>query len=434
VDEVSVLDGKNRVLPSKIVSSDTKTNIYHLLVQVSDVPSLGYQVLHVVPGRRPFASDLKVSGWTLENATLRVTVDPRTGCITGLYNKKDHFETLAPAACGNQLQTFKANPLSDDAWDYGAETLDHMTPLMQPDSVQLVEKGPLRGVIRVSRTWQSSKFVQDIELYAGSDQVNIVNDIDWHETHILLKVAFPLAASSNMATYEIPYGTIDRPTTRNNNWEQAKFEVPALRWADLGNSTNGLSIINESKYGYDAKDNVLRLTLLRSPVYPDPNADRGHHRFSYTLYPHVSDWKTALTVRHGYEYNYKLKAIQVAPHTGKLPIEYSFIAMDNKNLVLTAVKKAEDTNSLILHFYEWAGKDGAVTIHFPSGAQSAIFTNLMEKPEGIPIPIARTGEITVPVHPYAIMSVRIDYPHADELPYTSAPSQEGPPASEWRSR
>ena len=181
--------------------------------------------------------------------------------------------------------------------------------------MQLIEKGPLRGVIRVSRTWHNSKFVQDITLYANSDQVDVVNDIDWHETHILLKTAFPLAASSNMATYEIPYGTIERPTTRNNSWEQAKFEVSALRWADLGNGTNGFSLINESKYGYDCKGNLLRLTLLRSPVEPDPNADRGHHHFTYSLYPHGGDWKTALTVRHGYEYNYRLRAMQVEPHT-----------------------------------------------------------------------------------------------------------------------
>ena len=132
--------------------------------------------------------------------------------------------------------------------------------------MELVEKGPLKAVIRVTRTWQSSKFVQDITLYNGVDRVDVVNDIDWHETHILLKAAFPLAASSSKATYEIPYGSIERPTTRNNSWEDAKFEVPALRWADLGDGQHGFSLINESKYGYDAKGNVLRLSLLRSPT------------------------------------------------------------------------------------------------------------------------------------------------------------------------
>jgi alpha-mannosidase len=127
------------------------------------------------------------------------------------------------------------------------------TPIDGAESVKLVEKGPLRAVIRVVRAWQHSHFQQDITLYAGSDVVEVANDFDWHEDHILLKAAFPLAASSASATYEIPYGSIERPTTRNNSWEAAKFEVPALRWADLGDADHGFSLINNTKYGYDAK-------------------------------------------------------------------------------------------------------------------------------------------------------------------------------------
>ncbi len=408
---ISVLDAENHILPSEIVSSNSSTNTYHLLVEAKDIPSLGYEVLHVVPGKRPFASDLKVSGMTMENAALKVTVDPRTGCIASLYDKKANFETLAAGACGNQLQVFKDTPQADDAWNIDPGTLDHFTPLTQTDSVKLVEKGPFRAVIRVSRHWQSSTFVQDIALYAGSDQVDVVNDIDWHETHILLKAAFPLAASSDSATYEIPYGTIERPTTRNNSWEQAKFEVSALRWADLGNGQHGFSLINQSKYGYDCKGNLLRLTLLRSPVWPDPNADRGHHHFSYALYPHDGSWKTALTVRRGYDYNYKLQAMQVEAHSGTLPLERSFIAVKGDNVVLTAVKKAEDADGLILRFYEWAGQDGKVQIKAPKGAVSATLTNLMEKPEGAALQMTDSDQVTVPVHPYSIVTVRIDYPH-----------------------
>jgi alpha-mannosidase len=275
--------------------------------------------------------------------------------------------------------------------------------------VQLIETGPLRAVIRVSRQWQSSKFVQDITLYANSDHVEVANDIDWHETHVLLKAAFPLAASSNKATYEIPYGTIERPTTRNNSWEQAKFEVPALRWADLGDDKHGFSLINESKYGYDCRGNVLRLSLLRSAIWPDPNADKGRHQFSYALYPHGGDWKAALTVRHGYEYNYKLQAMQVESHGGRLPASHSFVQVEPENLVLTALKKAEDGDGLILRFYEWAGKKTDAQIEVPAGATSATSTNLMEKPEGPALQITESNRISVPVTPYSINTIRIDY-------------------------
>jgi alpha-mannosidase len=187
-----------------------------------------------------------------------------------------------------------------------------------------------------------------------------------------------------------------------------------LRWADLGNASHGLSLINESKYGYDARDNVLRLTLLRSPVSPDPDADRGHHTFSYALYPHAGNWKSALTIRHGYEFNSHLTAKQVQPHTGSLPAAHSFVELKGENVLLTAVKKAEDANGLILRFYEWAGKDGAAQIVVPPGAVSATLTNLMETPEGPPLQFTAPDVIVVPVHPYSIVSVRVDYPESQK--------------------
>jgi alpha-mannosidase len=406
---VSVLDEANRVVPSQVLDSDPATNSYKLLIQASGVPSLGYKVLHVVPGTRAFVSDLKADGLTLENSALKVSVNKETGCITSLYDKKANFETLAPGACGNQLQTFKDLPKEYDAWNIDPGTLDHDTSIDKADSVELVAKGPLRSAIRVTRSWQSSKFVQEITLDAGADQVDIVSDIDWHETHVLLKAAFPLAATSNKATYEVPYGSIQRPTTRNNSWEQAQFEVPALRWADMGDGQHGFSLLNNSKYGYDGKDNVLRISLLRSPMWPDPDADRGHHHFTYALYPHAGDWKQALTVRHGYEYNYQLQAAQVQAHSGSLPANHAYVTITPDNVVLTALKKAEDADALIFRVYEWAGTESEVQIRVPSGATGATVTNLMEKPEGAALSLV-DDSVKVPIHPYEILTVRVEYP------------------------
>jgi alpha-mannosidase len=405
---LTVLDSKNQVITAKILSSNQRTNTYTLLLDVLDVPSMGYKVLHVAAGNKSFTSDLKVNGLTLENAALRVSVDPKTGWITSLYNKKGNFETLAPGGQGNQLQTFADNPKCCDAWNIDPGTLDHPVILSKVDSVKVVENDPLRATIRVTRSWQKSKFTQDITLYASADQVDISNDIDWHEKHQLLKVAFPLSASSNNAAYEIAYGTIERPTTRNNSWEETRFEVAALRWADLGNAERGFSLINESKYGYDAKGNVLRLSLLRSPTSPDPDADQGRHQFRYSLYPHAGDWKQALTERRGYEYNYQLTAMQVQPHVGSLPLEYSYLSVQAENVVLTAVKKAEDADGLIIRVFEWAGKSSEVKIKVPPGATSATVTNLMEKPEGPALKVIN-DIVTVPIHPFEILSLRVNY-------------------------
>jgi alpha-mannosidase len=407
---IAVLDAKGHALPMQVISSDASTNTYELLVEAKNVPSMGYEILHVVPEKREEPSDLKANGLTLENEYLRVTVDQQNGCITSLYDKKTSFESIASGGCGNQLIGFKDTPKDYDAWNIDADFDQVFTNIDKADSVQLIDKGPLRASIRVTRTWQSSKFVQDITLYAGMDRVDVVNDIDWHETHILLKAAFPLAASSGEATFEIPYGSIERPTTRDNKVEQAKFEVPAMRWADLGNGKHGFSLINESKYGYDAKGNMLRISLLRSPTWPDPNADRGHHHFRYSLYPHGGDWKQAMTVRHGYDFNYELQSMQLEAHDGKLAPEQSFVTVSNPNVVLTAMKKAEDNDGLIFRFYEWAGTTGDVQIKVPTGATSATLTNLMEQPEGAALPVSG-NQVTVPVHPFEIVSVRVDYPH-----------------------
>jgi alpha-mannosidase len=251
--------------------------------------------------------------------------------------------------------------------------------------------------------------VQEIVLDSGSHEVQVVNDIDWHETHVLLKVAFPLAASSSNATYEIPYGSIERPTTRNNTWDSAFFEVPAIRWADLGDGQHGFSLINESKYGYDAKGNTLRLSLLRSPVWPDPDADRGHHHFSYWLYPHAGDWKTALTVHHGYQDNYGLTAMQVERHPGTLPARHSFISLSPANVILTAVKKAEDTNALIFRFYESAGQRTEGSLHVPSGSSSATEVNLMEHPETEDKVSLSSDNLSFTIHPYEIETIQVNY-------------------------
>ncbi|MEO6964523.1 MAG: glycoside hydrolase family 38 C-terminal domain-containing protein, partial [Acidobacteriaceae bacterium] len=295
---VSVLDAENQPVLMQVLSDDKTTNTYHLLLRPKNVPSVGYTVLHAVPGQRKVQSDLKLNGFTMENSFLRVVLDPKTGCITSLYDNVSKFESIVPGQCGNMLQAFVDTGTqltaagvdslhAEDAWNIDKDYWKRGTNLTMLDSIKVVERGPLRDVVRITRSWSKSKFVQDITLNAGLPRVDVVNDVSWRETHVLLKASFPLTASSPEATYEIPFGSIQRPTTRNNSVEDAKYEVSALRWADLGDSQHGFSLINESKYGYDAKGNVLRLSLLRAPLYPDPTADRGRQQFSYSLYPHA---------------------------------------------------------------------------------------------------------------------------------------------------
>src|SRR5579859_7575126 len=276
---------------------DAKTGVAHVTFHVSAVPALGYKVVRIVENKKGTAETVSASDQgdavQLSEGGLKVVVDKKSGCITSL--KQGDFESLQPGGCGNELQLFKDTPRQYDAWNVDPGTLDRPpTTLDKADAVELVNAQSPRPAVRITRTWQSSKFVQTISL--KGDMVDVENEIDWHERHEFLKAAFPLAASSGFASYEIPYGAIDRPTTRENSWEKAQFEVPAMRWADLGDGKHGVSVINQTKYGYDAVGNMLRLSLLRGPTWPDPEADQGHHHFHYAIYPHAGTWKDALTV------------------------------------------------------------------------------------------------------------------------------------------
>jgi alpha-mannosidase len=386
-----------------------------ITLHVDNVPALGYKLLSATQEKTAnsfTSSGTKFEGQsgklTLENNALRVSVDSATGCITSIYDLRASFETLASGACGNELQAFKDTPKDYDAWNIDPGTLDQPPALLHETIAVNQDWNSGDPVIRVRRRWQQSDFVQTISL--KGDIVDIDNEIDWHESHVLLKAAFPLAASGPFATYEIPYGTIERPTTRNNSWEKAQFEVEAIRWADLGDGKHGLSVLNQTKYGYDAVGNTLRLTLLRSPKWPDPDADMGHHHFHYALYPHAGTWKDALTVRHGYEYNYPLTAVVTTAHAGSLPASHSFASVAPENVVLTAMKKAEDAKGLIFRVYEWAGKETTAEFHVPTGATGATVTNLMETPEGAPLAVV--GDVVkAPIHPYEILTIRVDYPN-----------------------
>ncbi len=413
-------------VPSQLVSIDAATHRVKVLVHAS-APATGYSVYSISPKSSRTSQIAKqqthviASDTTLENQFLRIKVDPHTGCMTSIFDKRTNTEALGPAVqpktpydgppypgvCGNLLQAFVDKPKDWDAWNIDADFEKQRTDLMQADEVKLVENGPLRYVLRVRQHFQNSKFIQDITMYPGQARVDVHMSADWNEKHILLKVAFPLSAHSDHATYEIPFGSIERPTTRNNPRELAMFEVPARQWADLSDATHGFALLNDSKYGYDCKGNVLRLSLLRSPTWPDPHADEGHHEFTYSILLHAGGWKEAGVVEQAYQLNYPLVAMQTEAHAGELPAEHSFFSVDAPNVVITAVKKAEDDDGIIVRWYEFAGKQTTVNLKGPTSIESAELVNLMEQPEGGLSVETHTGVVRVPTKPYEIRTVKL---------------------------
>jgi len=288
--------------------------------------------------------------------------------------------------------------------------------------------------VRVKKHFQNSSFVQDICMYPEVPRVDVRMQADWHERQIMLKVAFPLDIKPLTATYQIPYGTVERPaiphvpgkppvpfteateiSKKHAKYDpllaqEAEFEVCAQQWGDLSANGRGFSLLNREKYGYDTfEPGTIRLTLLRSPIDPDPHADQGFHEMTYAMYPHPGDWREAETELRGYELNYRLLPVKTVAHQGSLPPSHSFVQMEPRNVILSSVKKAEDNDEVVFRFYEFEGKSSQVRLRLPEAATGAVQTNLMEKDEKTLSLGANGREVSVPIGPYEIGTVKVSF-------------------------
>ena len=259
-----------------------------------------------------------------------------------ILDKAARRQVLAPGARGNRFQLHPDYPNFYDAWDIDRFAFDQVVDLDAVESIELEEAGPLRAGIRVTRRFGDSRLTQLIRLDAGSRFIEFDTEVDWHETNRLLKVAFPVDVRSLRATYEIQYGHVERPTHANTSWDVARFEVCAHKWADLSEPGYGVALLNDCKYGYDIAGNVIRLSLLRATTWPDPVADRGHHRFTYRLLPHQGDLRDAGVIDAGYDLNVPLRVVAAPPHAGTTGRTGSMLSVDADHVVIEVVKRCDD--------------------------------------------------------------------------------------------
>lgn len=394
--EWQIYDASGKQLVSQLSEPST------ILFLATEIPPVGYRIFWLSPSlpntdeinRVSLSSPPLLPDWILENEFLRVVIDPDTGDLSSVFDKTYQREVLSGA--GNQLQAFKDSGQYWDAWNIDPNYAQHPLPSTNLQSIQWLEQGPVQSRVRVVRQLGESEFCQDYILQNGSRLLNIATIVNWQENHVLVKAAFPLNIEADFATYEIPCGAIRRPTKPQTPAEQAKWEVPALRWADLtaeDTQTNttipnryGVSLLNDCKYGYDSKPNQLRLTLLRSSNWPDSEADRGFHEFKYTLYPHAHSWESAHTVRRGYELNIPLQVIFNWPlaqpsATANSTIEgVSFLDLSAENLILMALKPSEDDpQQLILRCYESHGETAELSLQSDLGLNLGNTVDLLER-------------------------------------------------------
>lgn len=317
---------------------------------------------------------------TLQNAFYELVLDEQ-GEISYLYDIEARREVITPGSTANQLIAYEDRPLNYDAWDIDHYYEEKPYALREITQIRVIEQGPVRATVEVERHFLSSRITQRISLWRDSRRIDFATEIDWHEHQLLLKAAFPVAINATRATYEIQFGSIERPTHRNTSWDMARFEVCAQRWADLSEGGYGVSLLNDSKYGYDIHDNVMRLTLLKSAISPDPQADQGLHRFTYSLLPHWGDWRDAQTVRRAYELNVPvLCASAYLADEQSTPLTSSFLSTDCSHIVVETVKAAEDGRGLIVRLYEAHNQRGNGSLTFATPLLSAEECNLLEEP------------------------------------------------------
>jgi alpha-mannosidase len=367
-----------------------------------DAPAYGYAIAErVTKSSDPVHVEQNEKGFTLENGLVSARFDSNAHLVSFLDKRHDR-EIVPPAAKGNQFVLFEDKPALYDAWDMDIYHLEKRKSVGVVTNFKVVESGPLRAKVRAEIVVNAKcKMTLWISLDAESPRLDFEVEADWHETDQFLKVEFPLALRSDYATFEIQFGHVRRPTHFNTSWDFARFEVCAHRWADLSEPNYGVALLNDSKYGYACHGNVLRLSLLRSPKSPDPKADMGRHHFRYALLPHEGGPQAGGVIPAAAAFNQPLR-VQAS---SKPVASRSFFSVDNPGVVLDTVKKAEDSDDLILRFYESHGAHQEATLTVDGKIAQAARVNLLEENDE---PIrAGAKQIKLKLRPFEILSLKL---------------------------
>jgi len=371
------------------------------------IPPYGYRIYTIVEEEAPRKPGVQISpdGMILENAKLRVTLDPTSGTIVSIFNKQLNYEFVPPGGSANRLEIYweKVDPMA--AWVIGP--VDHKEILGRPVSIRTLEKGAERVLVEIVYPFQESRLTQKISLYSDADYVDIEFTGDWKETGFkhptlapFLKVAMDLNIPYPVARFEIPFGDVSRPVDGK--------EVPALKWVDVSNDRFGISLINDSKHGHSITTDTLRLSLIRTPNYPDATSDNYIQTVHYRLYPHAGDAIAAETAAQAFAFVHPvLTTLTTGRGRDLLPQEFSFVSVSDPNVMITAVKRAEEDDDLIVRLYESGGRSVRSFVRTAFSGRKARPVNFIEDPCAGDI-LFESGGLSLGFRPYEIKTVKLD--------------------------
>ncbi|WP_415857138.1 alpha-mannosidase, partial [Sinomonas sp. G460-2] len=351
--------------------------------------------------------------WVLDNGLVRAAVDER-GLLVSLQDLATRREAIAPGAAGNLLELHRDTPNEWDAWDIDPFYRRTVTELSDATSVEASMGGAGEAIVEVRREFRSSAIVQRIVLAPGTASIRIETAVDWHEHEKLLKLGFPLDLRAERSASEIQFGHVFRDIPTNTSWDWARFETCAHRWTHVGEGSYGVAVTNSSTYGHDVTRAVradggttttLRLSLLKAPTYPDPQADQGRHEFTVTVRPGAS---IADAVEEGYRTNLEPRIVR-----GGREVE-PLVVVDNPGVVVEAVKLAEDgSGDVVVRLYEALGERAVVTVAPGFAAACAESVDLLERPfspsdasVGALIEPLEGGSVAMSLRPFQLVTLR----------------------------
>lgn len=419
---ITAFDSQGKAVPTQILGREGD---FLRVLFIAKVPSDGYAIYDLRPETNPAASTLTVTDHSLQNARYRVSLNA-DGDIASIFDKVHHHELLSSPT---QLSFHTENPSMFPAWNM--DWSDRQKPargyVKGPAKIRIVENGPARVALEVERTAENGVFNQRIRLAAGSsgDRVEILDRIDWRSFSASLKADFHFADANFEATYDDKVGVVQRG---DNN--ERHFEVPMQQWMDLTghNGTYGVEVMSDSKYGSDKPDdNTLRLTLIYSPGtrsgYRDQGTqDHGRHEILYALAGHSGNWIEGNDVWQSARLNQPLRSFRTDSHPGPLGNTFSLLSLNKSQVQVAAVKKAEDSDEIIVRLKELTGQPvTGIALSFPAAVTSAREVDAQERQIGSAS--VQNGQLIFDMKPFSLraFALKLAPPTSPPPPVASEP-------------
>lgn len=401
---------RNIILPKEIsavtlneeIVLAQRTHSNELLVKLLDMPSLGGQYLKVVEAKEDVKqrrTDLK-SCFETQDFSIEFDKDFQ---MVKVYDKKNNREVLPKGKVFNELVVYEDLPLNYDAWEIDYFYKEKPFPITKVIKAEIVERGPIRDTVYIERMFHSSTIGQYIHFVHGNNQILFETKVNWQENHLLLKANFPVDINTLDAIFDIQFGNVKRHVHKNTSWDKAKFEVCGQKWMDMSEGGYGVSLITDSKYGFDMNYKKMGVSLIKSATDPYPEADLGEHMFTYGIYCHEGNWKESKTPLLAQDLNQE--PIIIATSNEHLR-ENSFVETTSENIIIDTLKVAEDSQQLILRSYENENKRTKALFKINENIEKIELCNLLEEVIA-EIPVVNQEEFMIEFKPFEIQTVKI---------------------------